>query len=83
MNGWIMLNGMPYVLLLVMRDIVKLRKKTGFSVNACLSTPGLGWKNFNSLRTEDDEPLYKYNDKYMRHSVRQSIKGGRVCALNQ
>ena len=49
----------------------------------CLSLPGLGWKFFNSLRTEEDEPIYTYNDKYMRWFVRQSIKGGRVCAFNQ
>ena len=44
--------------------------------------PGLGWKYFNSLRTED-EPIYTNNDKYMRWFVHQSIKGGRVCAFNQ
>ena len=56
---------------------------TGFSVKDCLSLPGLGWKYFNSLRTDEDEPIYTYNDKYMRWFVRQSIKGGRVCAFNQ
>ena len=39
--------------------------------------------DFNSLRTEEDEPIYTYNGKYMRRFVRQSIKGGRVCAFNQ
>ena len=56
---------------------------TGFSMKDCLSLPGLGWKYFNSLRTEEDEPIYTYNDKHMRWFVRQSIKGGRVCAFNQ
>ena len=56
---------------------------TGFSMKDCLSLPGLGWKYFNSLRTEEDEPIYTYNDKYMIWFVRQSIKGGRVCAFNQ
>ena len=55
----------------------------GFSMKDCLSLPGLGWKHFNSLRTEEDEPIYTYKDKYMRWFVRQSIKGGRVCAFNQ
>ena len=54
-----------------------------FSLKGCLFIPGLGWKYFNSLRTEEDEPIYTYNDKYMRWCVRQSIKGGRVCAFNQ
>ena len=56
---------------------------TGFSMKDCLSLPGLGWKYFNSLRTEEDEPIYTYKDKYMRWFVRQSTKGGRVCAFNQ
>ena len=54
---------------------------TGFSMKDCLSLPGLGWKYLNSLRTEEDEPIYTDNDKYMRWFVRQSIKGGRVCAF--
>ena len=45
--------------------------------------PGLGWKYFNSLRTQEDEAIYTYNDNYMRWIVRQSIKAGRVCAFNQ
>ena len=49
----------------------------------CLSVPGLGWKYFNSMRDDNDEPVYTYNDKYMRHFVRQSIKGGRVSCFNQ
>ena len=65
------------------RYIMNMKKITGFSMKDCLSLPGLGWKYFNSLRTEDDEPIYTYNDKYMRWFVRQSIKGGRVCAFNQ
>ena len=49
---------------------------TGFGMKDCLSIPGLGWKYFNSLRTEEDEPINTYNDKYMRWFVRQSIKTG-------
>ena len=65
------------------RYIEAMKEITGFSMKDCLSLPGLGWKNFNSLRTEEDEPIYTYNDKYMRWFDRQSIKGGRVCAFNQ
>ena len=65
------------------RCIKAMEEITGFSMKDCLSLPGLGWKYFNSLRTEEDEPIYTYNDKYMRWFVRQSIKGGRVCAFNQ
>ena len=60
-----------------MEDITK------FSMKDCLSLPGLGWKYFNSLRISEDEAIYTYNDKYMRWFVRQSIKGGRVCAFDQ
>ena len=65
------------------RYIKAMEEIMGFSMKDCLSLPGLGWKYFNSLRTEEDEPIYIYNDKYMRWFVRQSIKGGRVCAFNQ
>ena len=63
--------------------IKAMEEITEFSMKDCLSLPGLGWKYFNSLRTEEDEPIYTYNDIYMRWFVRQSIKGGRVCAFNQ
>ena len=46
---------------------------TGFWMKDSLSAPGLGWKYFNSLRTEDDEPIYTYSDKHMRWFVRQSV----------
>ena len=65
------------------RYIKAMEEITGFSMKDCLSLPGLGWKYFSSLRTEEDEPIYTYNDKYMRWFIRQSIKGGRVCAFNQ
>ena len=65
------------------RYIKAMEEITGFSMKDCLSLPRLGWKYFNSLRTEEDEPIYTYNDKYMRWFVRQSIKGGRVCSFNQ
>ena len=61
-----------------------MQEITRFSMKVCLSVPGLGLeKKFNSLRTEEDEPIYTYNDKYMRWFVRQSAYGGRVCAFNQ
>ena len=65
------------------RYIKAMDEITGFSMKDCLSLPGLGWKNLNSLRTEEDETIYTYDDKYMRWFVRQSIKGGRVCAFKQ
>ena len=60
-----------------------MKEISGFSMEDCSSLPGLGLKYFNSLRTEEDEPIYTYNDKYMRWFVRQAAYGGRVCAFNQ
>ena len=65
------------------RYIKDMQEITGFSMKDSLSLPGLGLKYFNSLRTEEDEPIYTYNDKYMRWFVRQAAYGGRVCAFNQ
>ena len=56
---------------------------TEFGMKNSLTLPSLGWKYFNSLRDENDEPIYTYTDKYMRWFIRQSIKGGRCCAFNQ
>ena len=60
-----------------------MQEFTGFSKEDCLSLPGLGFKYFNSLGTDKDEPIYTYNDKNMRWFVRQAAYGGRVCAFNQ
>ena len=60
-----------------------MEKITGYGMKDCLSLPGIGWKCFISLRTDEDEPLYTHHDKYMRSFVRQSIKGGRVCSFKQ
>ena len=48
-----------------------MEESTGFGMKDCLSLPGLGWKKFRLLRTEEDEPIYTYNDKHMRWFVRQ------------
>ena len=48
------------------RYIKSMEELTGFSMKDCLSIPRLGFKCFNRLRTEGDEPIYTYNDKYMR-----------------
>ena len=65
------------------RYIKAMEEITGSGMEECLSLPGLGLKYFNSLQTEEYEPIYTYNDKYMRHFVRQAAYGGRVSAFNQ
>ena len=54
---------------------------TGFGMKDCLSLLGLGWKCLNSLRREEDEPIYTYNEKYMRWFVRQSIEKDKSVLL--
>ena len=65
------------------RYIKAMEEITEFSMKDCLSLPGLGLKYFSSLRTEEHEPIYTYNDKYTRWFVRQDAYLGRVCAFNQ
>ena len=60
-----------------------MEELTGYWMKNSLTLPALANKLFNSLREENDEAIYTYNDEFMRHFVRQSIKGGRCSALNQ
>ena len=60
-----------------------MEELTGFGMKNSLTSPSLANRYFNSLRIENDEPIYTYNDEYMPDFVRQSIKGGRSSALNQ
>ena len=60
-----------------------MEERTGFSMKDCSSLLGLGLKCFNSLRTEQDEPIYTYNENYMRWFVRQAAYGRGVCRFNQ
>ena len=60
-----------------------MEELTGLGMKNSLTLPSLANKYFNSLREENDEPIYTYNDEFMRHFVRQSIKEGRCSALNQ
>ena len=60
-----------------------MEELTGFGMKNSLILPALANKYFHSLWDESDEPIYTYNDEFMRHFVRQSIKGGRCSALNQ
>ena len=56
---------------------------TAFEMKDSLTLLGLANEYFNNLRDEKDEALYTYNDEYTRHSVRNSVKGGRCVALNE
>ena len=60
-----------------------MEELTGFGMKNSLTLPSLANKYLNSLKNASNEPIYTYNDEYMRHYVRQSIKGGCCSALNQ
>ena len=55
----------------------------GFGLKNSLFLPSLANKDFKSLRDENYEPIYTYNEEYMRWFARQSIKGSRCSSLNQ
>ena len=54
-----------------------------FGMKNSLTLPSLANKIFNSLRDENDEPIYTYTNQFMRNFVRKAIKGGRGNAFNQ
>ena len=56
---------------------------TYFGMKNSLTLPSPPEKYFNSLRDENDETIYTYNDECMRYFVRQSLKGGRCAVFNQ
>ena len=60
-----------------------MEELTGFAMKNSLILPSLANKYFNSFRDENDESIYSYEDAFMRHFARQSIKSGRCAALNQ
>ena len=60
-----------------------MEELTGFGMKNSLILPILANKYFNSLRDGNDEPIYIYNDDFMRKFLKQSIKGGRCGSFNQ
>ena len=65
------------------RYTMGMEKLTNFVMKNSLNLPSLAKKCFNSLRVENDKPIYTYTDPFMRKFVRHSIKGGRCIASNQ
>ena len=56
---------------------------TGLGMQNSLTLPSLANKFSNDLGDENDEPIYTYNDEYMRHFVRQNFRDGRCGNFNQ
>ena len=65
------------------RYTIGMEELTGFCMENSLTLPSLANKQFNSLRDENDEPIYTYTDPFMRNFVRQSTKGGKYNAFIQ
>ena len=60
-----------------------MEKFTSFGMKKSLALPSLAVKIFNSVRDENDEPIYTYTDPLMRNFVRQNMRGGTFSAVNQ
>ena len=60
-----------------------LEELTGVGMKNNLKLLSLANKRFNSLRDENDETIYTYNDEFLRRYSRQSLKGGHCWVLNQ
>ena len=60
-----------------------MEEVTKFGMENIPTLPSLANKYFNKLRDENDEPIYTNIDSFMRHFVRQSIKGRRCGNFNQ
>ena len=63
------------------RYTIGMEELTGFGMKNSSTLPSLANKYLNSLRDENDEPIYTYTDPFMRNFVRKTIKGGRCNAV--
>ena len=65
------------------RYTMGMEEFTDFDMKNSLTLPSLANKYFNSLRDENDEPIYTYTDRFLRNFVRKAIKDGRCNAFNR
>ena len=65
------------------RYTVGMEELAGFGMKNSLTLSSLANNFFNSLRDENDEPIYTYMNPFMRIFVRKSIQGGRCNAFYQ
>ena len=56
---------------------------TRFVTKNSLTLPSLAITYFNGLGDENDEPIYTYNDEFIRHLIGKSIKSGRCGNFHQ
>ena len=63
--------------------LINMKHINGFGKENCLSLLSLGWRCYNTRRTEEDEPNYDNKDNHMRHFVQRKIKRRKVGAFIQ
>ena len=63
------------------RYSMEMKKMSGFGIKDCLTEASLGWKCFGTYNKVRE--FYAFNNKHVRSFIRESIKGGRVAALNR
>ena len=51
------------------RYTMEKEELTGFGIKNNLTLPSLADENFNSLRDDNDEPIYTYKDEFVRQFV--------------
>ena len=60
-----------------------MEELTRFGMKNSLTLPSLAKRYFDTLRDENDEPIYTYIDPFKRNFVREAIKGDRCNVFNQ
>ena len=63
------------------RYTLGMEELTGFGMKNSLTLPSLANKYFNSLKDENDEPVYAYTNPFMRNFLRKANKGGKIMLL--
>ena len=58
MSGWTLLKVLFFCTAFsYARSSKSMQELTGFGLKDCLTLPGLGWKYYKSLRTEEEAPI--------------------------
>ena len=63
------------------RYTMGMEELSGYEMKNSSTLPSLATKYFDRLRDDNDEPIYTYNDEYMRHFARRSKKRRTLCSL--
>ena len=58
-----------------------MEELTRFDMKKGLTLPSSENKYFNSLRDENDEPIYTYTDPFIRHFCKTKHKRRQICSF--